>query len=86
MHCHTNNVSKNLCIFAGAVPPKIKIIGGLGDPAAGKKTEYRIENAYDGSNKHCYIPGTNKNAQSRFEIANSLVSYVRVLNRQDCCG
>ena len=76
-------MSFELSVISGAVPPKVKIIGGLGDPAAGKKAQYRIENAFDGSEKDCYIPG--KNSKARFEIANSVVSYVRVLNRQDCC-
>ena len=64
----------------------MEILGGLGDPAAGKRTDYKIENAYDGSAEACYIPGTNKNSRASFQIPSTLVTYVRILNRRDCCG
>ena len=66
-------------------PSQIEITGGSGDAAAGKKPEYKIENAYDGSTQACYIPGTKKNSQAKFQIQESIVDFVRVLNRLDCC-
>ena len=66
-------------------PPQIKITSAIGDAAAGNKAQYKIEHAYDRDMNLCYIPGTNKNSQAKFQIANSLVAYVRILNRLDCC-
>ena len=74
-----------LFFFSEQVPPQIKITGSYGDAALANNAKYRIENAYDGSNDACYIPGTSTNSKASFQIASSLVSIVRVMNRQDCC-
>ena len=71
--------------FSVNPPPEIKITGSLGDKEWANQAQYRIENAYDGSPTACYIPGTSRNSKARFQIANSKVLYVRVMNRQDCC-
>ena len=67
------------------IPLQIRIIGSYGDAAVSNLAKYRIENAYDGANQNCYIPGTNKNSKARFIIQNSMVSFVRILNRIDYC-
>ena len=66
--------------------PQVKILGGFGDAAAGGKAENKFENAFDGTVEACYIPGTKVNSKARFQIPSTDVSYVRVLNRRDCCG
>ena len=65
---------------------KLQILGSFGDAALENRAEYKIENAYDGSETVCYIPATNKFSSAQFTFQNSRVTSVRILNRQDCCG
>ena len=67
-------------------PPKIDITGASGDAVFGNMAQYKIENAYDGLAENCYIPGTNRNSKAQFEIPESNVHAVRIMNRRDCCG
>ena len=66
--------------------PKLEIIGGFGDIAAGRKEENEFKNACDGSTATCYIPGTKTNSKARFQIPYSVVKHVRILNRLDRFG
>ena len=72
--------------FADAGPAKIDITGASGDAAWGNQDQNKIEGAYDGDLNVCYITGTARDSKAQFDIPESNVEVVRIMNRRDCCG